>query len=56
MFKVIVDGYLCGIYSSRKIEEACRYRVDFMWLLDGDVTVNTRKGVFVNDTPAEIAG
>ena len=34
LFKVLVHGYLCGIYSSRKLEEACRYRIDFKWLLE----------------------
>lgn len=35
LFQICVYAYLCGIYSSRKIEEACRKRIDFMWLLDG---------------------
>ena len=34
LFKVLVFGYMCGIYSSRKLEEACRYRIDFMWILE----------------------
>ena len=38
MFEVLVHGYLCGTYSSRQLEEACRKRVDFMWLL-GDERV-----------------
>lgn len=38
MFEVLVYGYLCGISSSCKLEETCRYRVDFMWLL-GDENV-----------------
>ena len=38
MFEVICYGYQCGIYSNRDLEEACRYRVDFMWLL-GDEKV-----------------
>lgn len=36
LFEVLAYGYLCGIYSSRKLEEACRYRVDFLWLLGNE--------------------
>ena len=34
----MVYGYQCGIYSSRKLEDACTYRIDFKWLL-GDEKV-----------------
>ena len=32
MFKVMVYAYECGVYSTRQMEEACRYRIDFIWL------------------------
>ena len=34
LFKVMVYGYQCGIYSSHKLEEAGLYRIDFKWLLE----------------------
>ncbi|XWE63879.1 IS1182 family transposase [Sporomusa sphaeroides] len=33
LFKILVYGYMNGIYSSRKIEQACRRDVNFMYLL-----------------------
>lgn len=33
LFKVMVYGYMNGIYSSRKLEQACRRDVNFMYLL-----------------------
>ena len=35
MFKILVYAYSQGIYSSRKIEQACRRDINFMWLLAG---------------------
>jgi len=32
MLKVIVYSYLSNVYSSRKMEEACRANIHFMWL------------------------
>jgi len=34
LFKIMIYGYQCDIYSSRKLEEACRYRIEFKWLLE----------------------
>ena len=36
MFKLLVYGYMCGIYSTRKLELACRKNIDFIWLLQGE--------------------
>ena len=36
LFKVLVFGYMCGIYSTRKLEQACRKNIDFIWLLQGE--------------------
>jgi transposase len=32
---LILYGLYCGIRSSRKLEQACLYRLDFMWLAEG---------------------
>lgn len=35
MFKILIYAYSQTIYSSRKIEKACRRDINFMWLLAG---------------------
>lgn len=32
LLKVLVYGYLCNIYSSRKLEQALKENINFMWL------------------------
>ena len=36
LFKVINYGYMRQIYSSRKLEQACRENIKFMYLLEGE--------------------
>ena len=36
MLKIIIYGYICGSYSSREIERACRRDICFIWLLNGE--------------------
>ena len=36
LFKIVVYGYMELIYSTRKIEKACRRDINFMWLLKGE--------------------
>lgn len=33
LFKILIYGYMNGIYSSRKLEQACRRDINFMYLL-----------------------
>lgn len=35
LFKVVLYGYIRGIYTTREIERACRENVNFMYLLEG---------------------
>lgn len=35
LFKILVYAYMNNIYSSRKIEKACRRDINFIWLLQG---------------------
>ncbi|MCT8978885.1 transposase, partial [Clostridium sp. CX1] len=35
LFKIIVYAYMNNVYSTRKIEEACRRDINFIWLLEG---------------------
>src|SRR5665648_323071 len=35
LFRVLVYAYMNNVYTSRKIEEACKRDINFMWLLQG---------------------
>jgi Transposase and inactivated derivatives len=35
LFKILIYAYMNDIYSSRKIEKACKRDINFMWLLKG---------------------
>jgi transposase len=51
LFGICAFAHACDLYSSRKIEEACKKRIDFMWLLDNSpapdhtTIANFRSGV-----------
>lgn len=36
LFRILVYGYMEGIYSSRKLEKACKRDINFKWLLQGE--------------------
>ena len=36
LFEIIVFAYMCGIYASREIENACLHDIRFMWILNGE--------------------
>ncbi len=36
LFAILIYAYMCGIYSSRQIEKACKRDINFMWLLAGN--------------------
>ena len=50
MFKLLVYGYMCGIYSTRKLELACPKNIDFIWLLQGE---RVRTTLLLPDSGAE---
>jgi transposase len=35
LFKILIYAYMNNIYTSRKIETACKRDINFMWLLEG---------------------
>lgn len=35
LFRILIYGYMEGVYSSRKLEKACKRDINFKWLLQG---------------------
>ena len=56
LFKIIVYGYMNGIYSSRKLEQACRRDVNFMYLLGRMFFAREKSPLLQNFFPTLILG
>ena len=55
MFLLVVLGYMLGLYSTRRIEAACRCDIRFMWILAGKpVPDHTRISRFLQRISGEI--
>ena len=55
LFLLVVLGFMNGMYSTRKIEAACRYDIRFMWILCGKkVPDHTRIARFIQRISGEI--
>lgn len=54
LLKLVVYGYVSNVYSSRKLETACRENINFMWLSGMSYpdhnTINRFRGVRLKDT------
>jgi transposase len=61
LFGVLVYGEMKGMYSSRKIEECCRYDVRYRWLLEGCAapdhsTISRFRGEVLPEVAEELFG
>ena len=58
LLKVVVYGYMNNVYSSRKLEDACKSDIRFMWLAAMNTpdhnTINTFRSVKLQDPLKEI--
>lgn len=59
MFKIITYAYMNNIYSSRKIETACRRDINFMWLLEGNKapdhsTISRFRQIFLSEAAQDL--